>query len=195
MRGSAWLTELLEGDGAVMKTMRYAAGAAVGLVAPALAFTGTAAAQPAGSAHGQAHGPAAKTKTVRLRPESGAYCVGQTKWEALENSQALSFWYANYGTHSHCIGTVIAELITDGRETSKPEAVNIDIYTGGTLYNSFTEEAGPGSVLAPVSPNSPDYRYSWTFRSAVSNPVKVCAYWHSRRNGDIIGAPVCKTLG
>jgi hypothetical protein len=185
-----------------MKAVRYAAGA-LGL-GPILALAGPAAAGQAAAAPQTAMIPrhavsAGKTgKVVRhIRPD--ATCAGVTEWYGISAatfgggtvSQRLTFWYANYGTHSHCIGTVIASYGTDGYEVQKPRSVRIDVYDGGALWNSAYETAGPGGTLS----GGPTFEWSTPFQSNVPNPVKVCATWYSRANDDVIPNPVCHTLG
>jgi hypothetical protein len=174
-----------------MKTVRYALGAAIGLT-PALALAVPAAATPAAV---PSHPAQETVKTVQphhLRPATGT-CVGQTKWAGYNanGSQELTFYYANHGTHSHCIGTVEASLFTGGLQTEKPRGVTLDIFTDGNIQNYTGEYAEPGNTLTGTS----YFHFAATFQSSVANPAKVCAYWSSRRNGDTIPDPVCHTVG
>lgn len=179
------------------KSVRYAAGAALGL-GPVMAFTTPVEAAPQTAAIPPPHAAPAAGKAIKhVKPD--AACVGHTEWFFQHSgtfgggklSQGLTFWYGNYGTHSQCIGTVEASLNTTGIQLQKPRAAWIIAYTGGTIWSSRLETEGPGGTL----PGGPDWVFTTVFRSTIPDPVTVCARWLSRANGDVMGTPVCGTVG
>ncbi len=177
-----------------MKSVRYAAGAAVAGLAPLAAF----------AAPGTAHAPAVPphqaglaAKTVRLAPlHDGNVCSGQT-WISNktgttgQSEQIVGYYWAWSNDHKEaCVGTVYGSYgRVDTGDGKNPTAFRVRIWNGGTI-----ESSSYGSIHNGPQENG-DFREfvgKAVFRSWYPTPVQVCGAWLD--GNTVIGTVPCATV-
>jgi hypothetical protein len=173
-----------------MKSVRYAAGAVIGL-APLAAFGAPA---TAGAATAPAHAAGAKTKTVRPFHDFNN-CQGEKKSTNVaitpgEGEASVTMYWTWSTYHDEvCVGLVYGTFDRlAGGQINSLSTFRARVWYDGSLESSAT---APAHFFIPGQEQK-GWSGSTTFRTWFPAPAQVCGAW--LYHGAVVGVPPCITI-